>query len=147
MKAQEFRKLIREEIRKALNEATANPIDFKKLETLLTSLPKDAATFSSPKGDGPRYIKNYIQDLKRIEKILKDGPKKFDKAMDTLEDLSENPYGLEVYAEDPKTFKRLTDLSVALDFSDAANEAAYASDYDALLSWWNKLSKMTKATK
>ena len=137
-----LRNLIREEIRKALNEATANPIDFKKLETLLTSLPKDAATFSSPNGDGPRYIKNYIQDLKRIEKILKDGPKKFDKAMDTLEDLSENPYGLEVYAEDPKTFKRLTGISSDLDFSGAA----YAYEYDALLSWWNKLSKMTKTT-
>lgn len=134
MKASEFRKLIREEVRRVLNEAVAKPIDYSKLETAIKSLP---ATFSSPKGDGLKYIKFYIQDLKRIEKILKAGPNKFDKQFDILKDLSKTEYGLEVDSTS-KMYAKLTDISLALDFSGAA----YEYDYDALVTWWNNLSKI-----
>lgn len=137
MKASEFRKLIREEVRKVLKEAVAKPIDYSKLETAIKSLPEDVATFSSPKGDGPKYIKFYIQDLKRIEKILKAGPNKFDKQFDILKELSKTEYGLEVDSTS-KMYAKLTDISLALDFSGAA----YEYDYDALVTWWNNLSKI-----
>ena len=58
-----------------------------------------------------------------------------------LKNLSKTQYGLEVNSAS-KMFKNLTDLSVALDFSDAADEAAFASAFDTLIFWWNKLSKL-----
>jgi len=96
MKTSEFRQLIREEVRRVLKEAVVKPIDYSKLETAIKSLPEDVATFSSPYGDGPKYIKYYIRDLERIEKILKAGPNEFDNQFDILEELSENEYGLDV---------------------------------------------------
>jgi len=137
MKTSEFRQLIREEVRRVLKEAVVKPIDYSKLETAIKSLPEDVATFSSPYGDGPKYIKFYIAALKRIEKILKDGPNKFDNQFDILEELSKDVYGLEVDSTS-KMFNKLTAISVALDFSGAADEY----DYDALVTWWNDLSKV-----
>jgi hypothetical protein len=144
MKLTEFKKLIREEVERVLTEATVKPIDYTKLETALTRIPEDTATFSSKKGDGPKYIKFYIEDLKRIEKILKAGPDEFNNQtnLKDLKNLSKTQYGLEVYTTDMKTYRQLTDISIALDFSEDADEAAYANDYDALLAWWDKLSKM-----
>jgi hypothetical protein len=144
MKLTEFKKLIREEVERVLTEATVKPIDYTKLETALTRIPEDTATFSSMKGDGPKYIKFYIEDLKRIEKILKAGPDEFNNQtnLKDLKNLSKTQYGLEVNTTDMKTYRQLTDISIALDFSEDADEAAYANDYDALLAWWDKLSKM-----
>ena len=149
MKLSQFKTLIREEVRKVLSEAKVNPIDYTKLETALKRLPVDAATFSSNKGDGPKYIKFYIEDLKRIEKILKAGPDEFNNQtnLKDLKNLSKTQYGLEVDSTNTKTFKQLTAISLALDFSQDADEAAYADDYDALLSWWANLSKMISKLK